>query len=65
MPAVRTTATEADFKTLERLEWKLDPVRSVLVARIGVRVGRGPLFQLSVCPPQGYTLDRPRPAPRK
>lgn len=57
-PTVRTVPAEAEFAALERLEWELDPARSALVARIGVRVRRGPLFQVTVRPPVGYTLDR-------
>jgi hypothetical protein len=57
-PTVRVTPTEAEFITLERLEWELGSARSVLVARVGLRVRRGPLFQLTVRPPPGFALDR-------
>jgi hypothetical protein len=58
MPSVRTAPADAEFTTFERLEWNLDPAQSVLVARVSVRVRRGPLFQITVRPPPGYTLDR-------
>ena len=63
-PTVRAAPAEADFVTHERLAWELDPVRSVLVARVTVRVHRGPLFQLTVRPPPNYALDRGR-CPRR
>jgi hypothetical protein len=58
MPSVRTTAAEAEFTTFERLEWDLDPARSVLAARVNVRVRRGPLFQIALRPPAGFQFDR-------
>jgi hypothetical protein len=58
MPSVRTVPAEAEFTSYERLVWTLDPARAVLVARLTVRVRRGPLFQLVVRPPSGFTLDR-------
>jgi hypothetical protein len=58
MPSVRTTAADAEFTTFERLEWDLEPARSVLVARVNVRVRRGLLFQLAVRTPPGFVLDR-------
>ena len=57
MPAVRTAPAEAEFTTYERLEWELDPARAVLVARVTVRVRRGPLFQIVVRPPPKFTHD--------
>ncbi|MBY0456202.1 MAG: hypothetical protein K2V38_02575, partial [Gemmataceae bacterium] len=42
----------------ERLEWRPGAARSALVARIRVRVTRGPLFQIGVRPPPGFTLER-------
>jgi hypothetical protein len=58
LPAVQVAPGEAEFTTLERLEWQPGSARSVLVARVGLRVRRGPLFQLVVQPPPGYTIDR-------
>jgi hypothetical protein len=58
LPTLRVAAAEAEFATLERLEWELDSTRSALVARVGLRVRRGPLFQITVHPPPGYTIDR-------
>ncbi|MCI0705407.1 MAG: hypothetical protein L0241_30470, partial [Planctomycetia bacterium] len=58
MPTVRTSPADVDFTTLERLAWHLDATRSVLVARVHLRVRRGPLFHISVRPPAGFTLDR-------
>jgi hypothetical protein len=58
MPTVRTASAEAEFTTYERLAWNLDTARAVLVARLSVRVRRGPLFQLTVRPPPGFALDR-------
>jgi hypothetical protein len=57
MPTVRASAAEPDFATRERLEWTVGPARAPLVARVGVRVRRGPLFQIAVRPPKGYDLD--------
>jgi len=58
MPVVRTAPAEADFTTLERLEWAIDPTRTVLIARVSVRVRHGPLFQIAVRPPPGFVVDR-------
>ncbi|QJW97608.1 hypothetical protein [Frigoriglobus tundricola] len=58
MPALRTAPAEADFTTLERLEWVLDPARTTLSARVTVRVRHGPLFQIAVRPPPGFVADR-------
>jgi len=58
MPSLRTVPAEVDFTTIERLEWKLDPAKSVLVASVDVRVRRGALFQLAVYLPPGFVLDR-------
>ncbi|AMV23089.1 hypothetical protein VT84_01665 [Gemmata sp. SH-PL17] len=58
MPSVRTSAPDVEFTALERLEWQLRVSHSVLVARVRVHVLRGPLFQLTVRPPPGFTLDR-------
>jgi hypothetical protein len=58
MPTVHTTASGAEFAALERLDWNIDTARSVLVARVGLRVRRGPLFQITVRPPAGFTFER-------
>ncbi len=58
MPAVRTAAPDVEFTTVERLEWTPGAARSALVARVRVRVVRGPLFQLAVRPLPGFVLDR-------
>ncbi|MBP3959377.1 hypothetical protein J8F10_29375 [Gemmata sp. G18] len=58
MPSVRTSAPDVEFTSLERLEWRLRAAHATLVARVRVRVTRGPLFQLTVRPPPGFTLDR-------
>jgi hypothetical protein len=58
MPTVRTAPAEAEFTSYERLAWDLDVARAVVVARLSVRVRRGPLFQLIVRPPPGFVLDR-------
>ncbi len=61
MPSVRTVAPEAEFTTLERLDWRPGTTHSTLIARVRVRVTRGPLFQLVVRPPPGFSLDRTAP----
>ena len=58
MPAIRTAHADAEFTTYERLSWELDATRALLVARASIRVRRGPLFQITVRPPPGFTLDR-------
>lgn len=58
MPSVRASFPECEFATFERLEWVPGPTSSLLVARVRVRVARGPLFQLVVRPPNNLTLDR-------
>ena len=58
MPTVRAAPAEAEFTTHERLEWELGPARAVLVARVTVRVRRGPLFQIAVRAPPAFALDR-------
>ncbi len=58
MPSVRTVAPDVEFTTVERLEWTPGATRSSLVARVRVRVVRGPLFQLTVRPLPGFVLDR-------
>jgi hypothetical protein len=60
-PTVRAAAHEPEFATVERLEWDLAPDRAALVARVEVRVRRGPLFHLAVRPPPGFVLDRSAP----
>lgn len=65
MPSLRTVPAEVEFTTLERLEWKLDPTKSVLVASVDVRVRRGALFQLAVHLPPGFVLDRSAVGPEE
>lgn len=61
-PVVRADPHGAEFVTHERLEWALAPGRASLVARLDVRVRRGPLFRLAVRPPPGFVPDRAAPA---
>jgi hypothetical protein len=58
MPTVRTATLDAEFTSFERLQWRLSASGSSLVARVAIRVQRGPLFQLAIRPPPGYTLAR-------
>lgn len=58
MPSVRASFPESEFATSERLGWFPGATGSRLVARVRVRVARGPLVQLVVRPPAGFALDR-------
>jgi hypothetical protein len=62
LPTVQTAPVEADFTTLEQTAWRLDADQTATV-RVGVRVRRGPLFQLAVKMPPGYTFARVAPLP--
>jgi hypothetical protein len=58
LPTVQTAPVEADFTTLEQVAWRLDADQAAATVRVGVRVRRGPLFQIAVKVPPGYTLGR-------
>src|SRR5262249_47670156 len=57
-PAVFTEASGHDFTTREAVEWRVENGYLVLVARVWVRVRRGPLFGLTLQTPTGFERRR-------
>ncbi|HEY2909917.1 MAG TPA: hypothetical protein VGI99_06710, partial [Gemmataceae bacterium] len=57
-PTIRIAAAHADFTTDEALDWRVEAGRTLLDARVDVRVRRGPLFRMNFRIPAGYAFDR-------
>jgi hypothetical protein len=57
-PAVSVTTGDREFSTHEAVEWRAEDGYFVLVARVSVRVRRGPLFGLTVHTPPGFERRR-------
>lgn len=62
-PTVRVAVVEQEFTTVEQVTWRLGPGRSRASVRVGVRVRRGPLTQLTMRYPAGYRFVRLGSAP--
>lgn len=56
-PAVCVAPREAELTTNEGLEWRVEAGRALLTARMEVRARRGPVFQLRLQTPSGYSLN--------
>ncbi|HEY3789126.1 MAG TPA: hypothetical protein VGL71_09735, partial [Urbifossiella sp.] len=62
-PSVRLTNAGADFRTNEELEWQIEAGRTMLAARVEVRVRRGPLFRMAFRTPRGFAFSQAASTP--
>lgn len=62
-PTIRVAVVEQEFTTVEQVTWRLGSGRPRVDVRLGVRVRRGPLPQLTLRHPAGYRLVRLGSAP--
>ena len=52
-PSLRLRGAGAEYSTVETLDWRIEPDRALLTARIRATVARGPLARLVVRVPPG------------
>lgn len=57
LPIVRLRTVDAEFSTTEDVAWSVGPAGNSLTANVTVKVLRGPLSQIAVQIPSGYSVE--------
>lgn len=57
-PTITTSTAEPELATTEQIAWRFDTDRISAQLRLGIRVRRSPLFQLTLRTPPGYSFLR-------